>query len=188
MDGSSDAVMDGYEATRRIRAMERQQTNTPSDAAMAALHTTKIIALTASASEDEHLSALTAGCNDFMPKPLQTDAILQKVSEHLSITYAYADTPTTLPPLVTLDSYKRRNVNLAAVLHADSLRTRPLDWLHQLYQATINLNAEHILELINAMPEEQALLAEALRVRVQEFDFEVILNLVQGAINASDLA
>jgi hypothetical protein len=58
----------------------------------------------------------------------------------------------------------------------------PADWQHQLYQATINLNAELILALLDAMPVEQADLAEALRLRVQEFDFEIILNLVQGAM------
>ncbi len=175
-------VMDGYEATRQIRAME-QQLATAVDSTVARLVTTKIIALTASALEDEHRHAIAAGCNDFVPKPLQPDTILQKIAEHLSVKYSYIEAPAQPVSSSSVEVYKRRNVNLAAILHPTCLQELPAHWLHQLYQATINLNADRILRLIEAMPEEHAALAEALRIRVQEFDFEVILNLVQGAMH-----
>jgi len=54
-------VMDGYEATRRIRAHEKQG---PAGCPMI-----PIIALTASASEEERQACLDVGLNDFLAKP-----------------------------------------------------------------------------------------------------------------------
>lgn len=52
-------VMDGYGATRRIRALETSE------------HTTKIVALTASAMDTDREAVLAAGCDDFMRKPFK---------------------------------------------------------------------------------------------------------------------
>ncbi|NJM27292.1 MAG: response regulator, partial [Pseudanabaena sp. RU_4_16] len=49
-------VMDGYEAARQIKAQPKGQA-------------TVIIALTASAFEEERAVVLSTGCNDFLPKP-----------------------------------------------------------------------------------------------------------------------
>ena len=56
--------MDGYEATRRIRAMERGTS----------LHT-PIIALTANALEDARRECLEAGMDDFANKPVRLDTL-----------------------------------------------------------------------------------------------------------------
>ncbi|MBD2257914.1 response regulator [Pseudanabaena sp. FACHB-2040] len=72
-------VLDGYEATRRIK----QQAGTES--------TPKIIALTANAFEEERAAALTAGCDDFLRKPIQEESLFNKMAEHLGVRYAYQD-------------------------------------------------------------------------------------------------
>lgn len=59
-------VMDGIEATRRIRAMER------SDA-----HMIPIIALTANAFEKDVQQSKSAGMNDHLTKPLDTEKLFQ---------------------------------------------------------------------------------------------------------------
>ena len=58
-------VMDGYEATRRIRAGELAEGRTP----------VPIIALTAAAMEGDRERALDAGMNDYITKPLAIDAL-----------------------------------------------------------------------------------------------------------------
>jgi CheY-like chemotaxis protein len=62
-------VINGYDATKEIRARERS-TN-------ANFHTV-IIALTASAFEEQQASILAAGCDDLVRKPFREQVILKK--------------------------------------------------------------------------------------------------------------
>jgi len=59
-------VMDGWEATRRIKTEART-------------HDIPIIALTAHAMAGDREKALAAGCNDFDTKPIDLDRLLEKV-------------------------------------------------------------------------------------------------------------
>ena len=63
-------VIDGWEATRKIRA----------DAAIAA---TPIIALTAHAMSSDREKSLAAGCDDFDTKPVELPRLLAKIEELL---------------------------------------------------------------------------------------------------------
>ncbi len=61
--------MDGYEATRRIRATEKRTGSEP----------IPIIALTASAQQSDRDNCLDCGMNDFISKPVKADALTQSV-------------------------------------------------------------------------------------------------------------
>ena len=63
-------IMDGYEATKRIRAMK--------DPAKAGI---TILAMTANAFEEDRQAAITAGMNDFLTKPIE----IQKLKETLAL-------------------------------------------------------------------------------------------------------
>ena len=76
--------MDGYEATRRIRAREQE-----SEKAEEGLRRTKIIALTASVFEDQREAVLAAGCDDFVRKPFQAEEIFAQLAQHLDVIYLY---------------------------------------------------------------------------------------------------
>ncbi|WNZ25591.1 PAS domain-containing protein [Leptolyngbya sp. NK1-12] len=162
-------IMDGYEATRRIRAMEAARTDqtTPS---------TKIIALTASAFTENRAQALAVGCDDFVLKPLQTEMILEKLSEHLGVQYIYAEPDPGQPP-------REQSISSSPVRPTPhSLQIMPTEWIAQLYQATTQLDSEKILALLAQLPAEQAALAAALRQKVDNFDFEQILHLAEQAL------
>jgi signal transduction histidine kinase/CheY-like chemotaxis protein len=64
--------MDGYEATRRLRQDP-------------ALEGTVIIASSASVTEATIEKSKAAGCNDFLPKPVQVDVLLEQISRHLGV-------------------------------------------------------------------------------------------------------
>ena len=67
-------VMDGYEAAKRIRAMEDQKkAEIP------------IVAVTANAFEEDRKIALEAGMNGHLAKPYDIDAIMQTLSEILNL-------------------------------------------------------------------------------------------------------
>ncbi|MCP4211722.1 MAG: response regulator [Halieaceae bacterium] len=63
-------IMDGHEATRRIKAM-------------AELEHIPIIALTAHAMNSDEEKARAAGCDDFMTKPLDDDLLFEKLDHYL---------------------------------------------------------------------------------------------------------
>jgi two-component system cell cycle response regulator DivK len=64
-------VMDGYEATRRIKA-------DPS------LRSIPIIAVTSYALSGDNEKANAAGCADYVPKPYSPRELLAKIRQHLS--------------------------------------------------------------------------------------------------------
>ncbi len=66
-------VMDGWEATKRIKA----------DPATAAI---PIIALTAHAMSGDREQALAAGCDDYDTKPIELDRLLGKIAAQLERT------------------------------------------------------------------------------------------------------
>ncbi|MGG6297950.1 AAA family ATPase [Leptolyngbya sp. AN02str] len=68
--------LDGFEATRRLRAM-------PS------LKNVVIIAVSASVFEFDRQQSLRVGCNDFLAKPIQEDDLLHKLQEHLTLDWIY---------------------------------------------------------------------------------------------------
>src|ERR1039457_5042266 len=67
-------VMDGLAATQRIKADPGGRE-------------TVVIALTASAMDDQRLAALQSGVDDFIAKPCDEDELLEKIRAHLNISY-----------------------------------------------------------------------------------------------------
>ena len=65
-------VMDGYEATRRIRAWEAREGRQP----------IPIVALTAHAFKEDRDRAFAAGCTDYLTKPIRKARLLGAVARH----------------------------------------------------------------------------------------------------------
>ena len=65
-------IMDGWEATKNIKANEKGK-NIP------------IIALSAHAMEEHKKSAMKAGCNDYDTKPVDLKRLMSKISQFLKI-------------------------------------------------------------------------------------------------------
>lgn len=65
-------IMDGYEATRRIRAFDNKDiANIP------------IIAMTANAFAEDREAAIAAGMNDHVPKPVDMNKLKESLSKVL---------------------------------------------------------------------------------------------------------
>jgi len=76
-------VMDGYEATRQIREHSAGQSF-------------PIIALTASAFEEQRAAIFAAGCNDLVVKPFRREELVAALQRHLSLRFLVTQIP---PPL-----------------------------------------------------------------------------------------
>jgi CheY-like chemotaxis protein len=69
-------VMDGYQATKEIKASPKGKD-------------TVIIALTASAFEEDRMKVLEHGGNDFVRKPFREVEIFEMISKHLGVKFVY---------------------------------------------------------------------------------------------------
>jgi PAS domain S-box-containing protein len=154
-------VMDGLQATRKIKAQAAGQQPI-------------IIALTASAFEEERSSILAAGCDDFIRKPFQRDDLLDKIREHLEIEYIYKqDDKETADnaKLTTPHSNQKDDLNLL-------LAEMPDRWVRQIYENAARCIDDNILELLEEVPENAAYLAETLRDWANNFQFQKIMEFI----------
>ncbi len=93
-------VLDGYEATKRIRneelrmkdeesGMRNPQSSIPNSQFV--IPHCKIIAITASVFEEQRAEALKIGCDDFVRKPFRENEIFEMLQKHLGVRYVYAE-------------------------------------------------------------------------------------------------
>ncbi|MBD2039101.1 response regulator [Microcoleus sp. FACHB-672] len=158
-------VMDGYEATKRIKATELGKS-------------TVIIALTASAFEEDRQVILDAGCDDFIRKPFREQELLLKISEHLGVQYIYE--ANNVPQSQQADAIQDELLGCAFKLSASSLQVMPAHWAEQLYHAGSQGSDFLMLQLIEQIPPQHSSLAIALTDLVENFRFDKIMELSQS--------
>ncbi|MEG4322543.1 MULTISPECIES: PAS domain S-box protein [unclassified Microcoleus] len=78
-------VMDGLETTRRLRKLP-------------ALKDVVLIALSASVFEATQQESLLAGCNDFLPKPIEANHFLEQLRVHLGLEWIYEESSDSKQP------------------------------------------------------------------------------------------
>ena len=147
-------ILDGYGATRKIKAQLGEKT-------------TPIIALTASTLKDEQASIRAAGCDDFMRKPFEVAQIFIKMKAFLEIDYLYESTSTTAandPKAVCFDA------KAASV----AILTMPCTWRKRLQRAAAQLNQAEVIALAEEIPDSQAGLRRVIEQAVSNFDFDPI--------------
>jgi signal transduction histidine kinase/DNA-binding NarL/FixJ family response regulator/type II secretory pathway component PulJ len=149
-------VMDGYEAARRIKTHLRGQA-------------TVIIALTASAFDEDRAIVLSAGCDDFIRKPIREDQIFEKMAEYLGLRYEYEELTANLP------APEPASIKLVP----EDLTIMPTQWIAALHQAATQVDNQHILQLIEQIPEQHVGLAIALADWVHNFRCDKIISLIE---------
>ncbi|NET59225.1 MAG: response regulator, partial [Symploca sp. SIO2E6] len=150
-------VIDGYEATKQIKATTQGQA-------------TVIIALTASAFEEERANILAVGCDDFVCKPFQEAVLLNKMAEHLGVLYLYEE------PIKTTSLQKSSPQEL---LTPEVLAFMPTAWIAQLHQAATQLNDTLVFRLLEQIPETHTSLAETLADLAGQLRFDLIIEFTQ---------
>jgi CheY-like chemotaxis protein len=152
-------VMDGYEATKRIKATAKGQA-------------TVVVALTASAFEEDRALILSQGCDDFVSKPFREVEIFDKLEMHLGVRFIYED----------LSRDKRSQAEEDDLSSLATLVDQSEAWLADLHAAAMQADGDQVLNLIAHLDPDQPVLDQALTTLVHNFRFDRIMTLASEAL------
>ena len=164
--------MDGYTATQQIKSTPEGQK-------------TIIIALTASAFEEQRQTILTVGCDDFVRKPFRANTLFNVLCHHLKITIDSTPLGDRSQPYIaasdrlSFTSYTPTpfDQNPGRDL-VEPLAAQSADWRQQMQKAAAQGSDDRLLELLAQLPDEQSDLKKQLKELVMDFRFDRILELV----------
>ena len=163
-------IMNGYEATRRLREEEQKQLHETSRTAKARSPRapTKIIALTAYAFQDDRTASLQAGCNDYIAKPFTASVLFEMMARHLGLRYCYATETLATPDLPARQPLSQQDLHVMTV-----------EWIAQVHEATLDLDDIKIRQLMTQIPQAAQMLLEGMTFLVDNFQLETLANLTQ---------
>jgi PAS domain S-box-containing protein len=192
--------IDGYEMVRQIRLAERSLLPAPEVSAEQPQRQTVIIAMTANAFNEQRSEILQVGCNTCVYKPFKVNELLLTIADYLGVRYLYGETikhPITASP----EGYGLSGTS--EIIQSPALRSElmpslvafsPLEnakfyqqidlsgvspvWRQELCQAALQLNYEACIKLLNQIPAEAETLSGTLRELVDNFQFDLILQLM----------
>jgi CheY-like chemotaxis protein len=148
-------VMDGFEATRRIKAE-------PGGIS------TVIVAVTASTFENPRAAAREAGCDGFLPKPFDEAALFDFLHEHLGVRFVYAEADIAK---VT------GTVGLAAV--AAVLVSLPVPLRAKLRNALAQLDVATVQAVLDEIGRRDSDGADTLRALTANYQYGDLLRLIE---------
>ena len=153
-------VMDGYEATKKIKSSpEGQQT--------------VIIALTATAFEDERTFIISAGCDDFLSKPYRDVDVFEMIDKHIGVSYVFQKS------LNSVSSVSKNNIK--DVLTPAAFATVPSELLENLLHAAMVCDGLEIDEYIDIICTYNSTVGQALRTLSINFEYDKIINFIEEA-------
>ena len=158
-------IMDGYEATAVIKSEMRN--------AKCEINT-KIIALTASAFEEDRLRFMEHGGNDFVRKPFRESEIFKVLKKHLGVDYLYDEDNQDVTD-------RRMNTTMNEADMIASINTLSGDVIAKLKEATELSDTAIIGKVIEDIRTGNIPLADAFSELADDFAYDKILCLVQKA-------
>jgi signal transduction histidine kinase len=177
-------ILDGYEATQQIKAREKEREkqgkfSNPS----APIRKTVIIALTASAFEEERHLVVSVGCDDFVRKPFREEVIFEKMAQYLGVRYVYEELPALgrTEQIAVPGGLEDSKLDSSFVLQPTSFQVMPLEWTDKLYEAVDSVDDEAIFRLIEQIPPADAPLAQSIVGLIKGFRYDRLIDLMEAA-------
>ncbi|MBD2612790.1 response regulator [Nostoc punctiforme FACHB-252] len=135
---------------------------------------TIIIALTASAFEEERQKTLSIGCDDFIRKPFTQEVLLEKLSEHLGVKYT---SQIQITNTSVVEQPTQMFTSVAEVL--SHLSQMPPEWLQQIHYAAASCSDDLILQLLKEIPSDKSQIFQVFRDLANNYQFEKIMELTR---------
>jgi len=148
-------IMDGIEATKRIKATDHDLTPV-------------IIALTAGSFNKDRSAILLVGCDDFVRKPFHEAEIFDMLARHLDVRFLYEDT--------NQEEVERTE----PMITSDALSALPSEWLADFKEVIEVLDSEKTLAMIEQLDETYETLAAILAGLVSAYRFDTLQSLMEG--------
>jgi len=145
-------VMDGREAIHRIRAAVGGADP-------------KIIAVTASAMDENRRELMAIGADDYISKPFREADLFQKIHAHVGVEYVYAEPPAAAAQ------------DEAAELTPESLAGWPRDLIHPMREAVVTADLDQLLAKIREVEARDPRIARGLRRLAEGFQYQKLLDL-----------
>ncbi len=150
-------VMDGYEATAKIRQQKG------GDAV-------KIVALTASAFREQLSGIINAGCDAVLHKPFHAPDIFTALTKYLGVKFIYRDKPAPVSSPIVGPL-------------AEMLSMLPPMLRRQLHEAALSLDTDETNAIIAKIQPLVPELTEALQEQVKNYQFGQIIHLIEMVDN-----
>ena len=147
-------VMDGYEATRRIRALPGGKE-------------VKILALTASSFKEQDEQIINVGCDAVLHKPYVESTIFTTMEKQLGLHYVYEETS---------DLLKQHTASKPAL---EDLQGLPDEWLDKFLTAVRMGEINAMLSLTNILDAEFVETKVKLDHCINDFDFSRMVNIIE---------
>jgi signal transduction histidine kinase/DNA-binding response OmpR family regulator len=153
-------IMDGYEATKRIKATKRGKV-------------TPIIALTASAFEEDHRKIENIGMEGYIRKPFRESELFSNIEHILGVKYVYEEeiNESTQP--------NERSEDWEITKEIEKL---PKQLVQQMKDALSSADLDLLIELIGGIDTQFADIAEELLTHANNYDY----NFLQQILNQKE--
>ncbi len=150
--------MNGYQATAQIKSSTKGKG-------------CAIIGVTASVLEEERAAILSAGCDDFINKPIRDSDIWEALERLMGVEFIYEEIP--FAKAVKIETTGED------ILTEDALAVLPDNLLQSFRDSLIICDVEEVKRQINAVANYDAVLANKLRGLADGFNYEKILLLIE---------
>ncbi|MEA3361115.1 MAG: PAS domain-containing protein [Thermodesulfobacteriota bacterium] len=147
-------VMDGYEATRRIKATQ-------------AGRVTPVIAVTASAFKDQKEEILATGASAYIRKPFRNEELYEALGKYLGLSFVYEE-----------ESAGAQKHPKAKDLAPEELAALPRDLVQAMLEALAEGDITRLLELIRQVEPLDRNAAQGLKALADRYDYSTLEKLL----------
>lgn len=148
-------VMDGYEATRRIKETDKGQK-------------TPIVALTASAFEDERKKIEALGMQGYIRKPFKERELFNTMGKILGIEYIYEDEKTD-----SVETYHTHKVLIPEDIHR-----LPSELIFRMSEAISVADLDQFIQLVQKIDPENEAVAQQLMEMAKNYEYSNLQQLL----------
>ncbi|MEY3288344.1 MAG: hypothetical protein RLZZ419_586 [Pseudomonadota bacterium] len=162
-------VMDGFEATRKIRSLP-------------GFSTLPVIALTAGVTEEEREQCLTAGMNDFISKPITPHQLLSTLAHWLTCVDLPVTPPGTAPAQAAVEKEALMAGNLDITSTEPALPAQVVSIADNLPTLVMDRDMRVLRELVGDNPDTIAKFLSYFHVSAKKISTDIITALTTGDV------